>query len=40
VTAAVTATNPKEQARRRREVTRLLRSMNYPVPFSVLITGS
>jgi hypothetical protein len=34
-TAAVTATNPKEQTRQWREVTNLVRSMNFPVPFSV-----
>jgi len=36
----VTVTSPKTQTRTRREQAKVLRSMNFPVPISVLITGS
>jgi len=35
----VTVTNPKAQTRIREEA-KVVRSMNFPVPISVLITGS
>jgi hypothetical protein len=40
VTAVMTAENPKKQTRKVCEVTKLVRSMNFPVLFSVLITAS
>jgi hypothetical protein len=36
----VTVTSPKTQTRKTREEANLVRSMNFPVPISVLITGS
>jgi hypothetical protein len=33
VTAVVTATNPKQQTRKTREEAKVVRSMNFPVPF-------
>jgi hypothetical protein len=38
--AVVTVTSPKTQTRKAREEANLVRSMNFPVPISVLITGS
>jgi hypothetical protein len=35
----VTATNPKNPARKTREEAKVVRSMNFPVPISALITG-
>jgi hypothetical protein len=40
VTAVVAATNPKKQTRKMCEEAKVVRSMNFPVPISVLITGS
>jgi hypothetical protein len=40
VTAGVTATNPKKQTRKACEEAKVVRSMNFPVPISALITGS
>jgi hypothetical protein len=40
MTAAVTVTSPKTPTRKRREEVKVVRSMNFPVPISVLITGS
>jgi len=40
VTAVVIVTRPKTQTRRTREEAKVVRSMNFPVPISVLITGS
>jgi hypothetical protein len=39
-TAAVTVTSPKAHARSTREEAKVVRSINFPVPVSVLITGS
>jgi len=35
-----TVTSPKTQTRKTREEPKVVRSMNFPVPISVLITGS
>ena len=39
-TAAVSVTSPKTQTRNTREEAKFVRSMNFPVPISILITGS
>jgi hypothetical protein len=38
--AVVTVASPSTHTRKTREETKVVRSMNFPVPISVLITGS
>jgi hypothetical protein len=40
MTAVVTVNSPKTQTRRIREEAMVVRSINFPVPISALITGS
>jgi hypothetical protein len=40
MTAVVMVTSPKTQTRRTREEAKVVRSIDFPVPISVLITGS
>jgi hypothetical protein len=40
MTAAEIVTSPKTQTRKMREEAKVVRSMNFPVPISALITGS
>jgi len=40
MTAVEAATSPKTQTRKAREEANVVRSINFPVPISVLITGS
>jgi hypothetical protein len=39
-TAAVTVSSPKAHTRRIRQEAKVVRSINFPVPVSLLITGS